>query len=332
MKVKLERIGPALDRPTTAVRLFLLHGPDEAGAMALTNRLARVMGADAERVQLDGATLRADPALLADEAAAISLFGGARWIRVTAAGDESVSAVEALLAAPVAGSPVVMIAPAVRTTAKIVKVAEASDLAMSFGCYVPDERQGESIAADLARAAGLRLGRGVGRRLFVAADGDRAIMASEIDKLALYLDAAPDRPRDADEAALAAIGAGEAEADVDALVAAVLAGAPRDVAERLAALANADASPIPWLRALGRRLIALAEIRGRIDGGEAVEAATARVHFREKTATFAALRRLSSGDLAALMTAVRASERDVMASGAAGIQLAAHGLLALARG
>ena len=36
------------------------------------------MGAEAERVDLSGAELKADPARLADEAASISLFGGAR--------------------------------------------------------------------------------------------------------------------------------------------------------------------------------------------------------------------------------------------------------------
>lgn len=330
MKVKLDRVGAALDRPGD-IRLFLLHGPDEAGAMALAERLGRAMGAGAERVQLEGAQLRADPARLADEAAAISLFGDARWVRVTAAGEESVAAVEGLLTANAAGNPVVVIAPSVRATARLVKLAEASPVAMAYGCYIPDERQGEAIVGDLARAAGLRLARGVGRRLFVAADGDRALIAREIEKLALFLDAAPDRPRDADDAALDMIGTGEADGDVDALVAAIIASAPRDVAARLAGLAGDDASSIPWLRALVRRLVALSELRARIDAGETIDAVNARTFFRERDATAVALRRLNAPALAAALVRTRAIERAVMAAGAAGSMIASHDLLALAR-
>src|SRR3546814_1879050 len=79
--------------------MFLLHGPNVAGSQALTKRLERAMGPDAERIDLDGAALKIDPARLADEAASISLFGGARWIRVTLAGDEALPAIEGLLQA-----------------------------------------------------------------------------------------------------------------------------------------------------------------------------------------------------------------------------------------
>ena len=59
--------------------------------------LATAMGPGAERIDLDGATLRGDPARLADEAASLSLFGDARHIRVTGMGEESLAAVAALL-------------------------------------------------------------------------------------------------------------------------------------------------------------------------------------------------------------------------------------------
>src|SRR3546814_5614074 len=102
-------IERALDAPSADILLFLLHGPDDAGSQALTKRLERAMGPDAERIDLDGAALKIDPARLADEAASISLFGGARWIRVTLAGDEALPAIEGLLQAAQAGNPVIAI-------------------------------------------------------------------------------------------------------------------------------------------------------------------------------------------------------------------------------
>src|SRR3546814_14529575 len=82
------QIESALKAPDNATRFVLLHGPDEAGSRALAKVLGAAMGAEAERIELGGAELKADPARLADEAASISPFGGARYIVVEAAGDE----------------------------------------------------------------------------------------------------------------------------------------------------------------------------------------------------------------------------------------------------
>ena len=86
MKANARDIRSALERPSPDIRLYLLHGPDGSATAELAALLARAMGPEAERVDLDGATLRSDPARLSDEAASMSLFGGARHIRVSPAG------------------------------------------------------------------------------------------------------------------------------------------------------------------------------------------------------------------------------------------------------
>ena len=92
MKANARDIRTALERPSPDIRLYLLHGPDGSAAAELAGVLAKAMGAEAERVDLDGAQLRSDPARLADEAASLSLFGGARYIRVSPAGEECLDA------------------------------------------------------------------------------------------------------------------------------------------------------------------------------------------------------------------------------------------------
>lgn len=332
MKATEARLTAALDRPPADIRLYLLHGPDESTAMAFAGRLARALGEGAERIDLDGATLRADPARLADEAAAISLFGDARHIRVTTAGEESLEAVESLLAATVAGNPAVMIAPTVKATGKLVKAAIESDRALAFACYPPDARNAAGLVAELARGEGLRLSPAAASRIVRAADGDRAIMAREVEKLALYLDAAPDRPQEADEAALEAIGAELADGEMGEVVLAATGG---EVIPLLEALRRTgpDASPIPILRALVRRLTMLAELKRAIDGGEGAEQAMKRrgVFWKEQAATAAAVRRWSLGDLEAATMAARRTEREVMAAGPAGRVVADAFLLRLAR-
>ena len=333
MKATANQLRAALDKPGGEIRLFLLHGPDEAVAGEWARRLQIAMGAAAERIDLDSATLKNDPARLADEAASLSLFGGPRHIRVSPAGEESLEAFQALLAADRTGNPVVAIAPTVRSTARIVKLAIDSAKAMAFACYAPSAADAEQIAVRLAHDHGLRTNGGIGRRIAEAAGGDRAIMAREIEKLALYLDAAPDRPQDLDDAAIDAVGADLGDAEMQRAVDAVIEGRPADLGSELARLAEARTSPIPWLRAIARRLVALAEMRAEIDRGEGVDTVMKRhrVFFKEEAATGRALRRWTPVALARGLARVRAAERAVMAPGNAGEVLAAVAVTDLAR-
>ncbi|MGN6268438.1 MAG: DNA polymerase III subunit delta [Sphingomonas sp.] len=333
MKANPNQIRAALDAANPDIRLYLLHGPDEAGAADLATRLARAMGPEAERIDLDGAGLRSDPARLADEAASLSLFGGKRFIRVAGVGEESLAALTALLEAETAGNPVVAIAPAVKSTAKIVKLAQASPHAMALACYVPDGADAERIAVAIAREQGLRPVGGAARRLAEASGGDRAIMAREIEKLALYLDAAPDRPAELDDAALDAVGADLGDAEMGAAIEAAIDGRVADLGPELARLEEAGTSPIPVLRGLVRRLMALAEMRADIEAGASVDAVIERhrVFFKEKAATSRALRRWTAAALDNAIDRARRAERGLMSGDSAGSVLADDAMTTIAR-
>ena len=91
--------------------------------------------------------------------------------------------------APPAGNPVVLVAGNLRKDAKLVKLALASPLALAFASYLPEGQAADRVAVDLAREAGLRLEPRAAQALVAATNADRALMAREIEKLALYLDA-----------------------------------------------------------------------------------------------------------------------------------------------
>lgn len=330
MKVKEAPLAKALDRPSADVRLYLLHGPDEAQAASLAQRLGRAMGADAERVDLDGAALKARPGALADEAASLSLFGGKRWIRVTGLGEESLAAVEALLAVPAAGNPVVALAPTLKGTGKLLKLANASPAVMACALYPPDAEQAARNTAALAREHGLRLVGDTAAMIVEGASGDRAVIAREVEKIALYLDAAPDRLREADAATLEAIGANLADAGMFEAIAAVIDGRP----EELGALSELDpGAAIPLLRQLAKRLSYLAEMRAEVDDGASATQVVERrrVFWKEQEATAKALRRWSSGQFATAIDRVRRAERGLLTPGTAGAVLADAECVALAR-
>ncbi|USU03847.1 DNA polymerase III subunit delta [Sphingomonadaceae bacterium OTU29LAMAA1] len=334
MKANARDIKSALERPSPDIRLYLLHGPDGSATAELANVLARAMGPDAERVDLDGATLRSDPARLSDEAASMSLFGGARHIRVSPAGEECLEAFTALLEADHAGNPVVALAPTVKSTAKIVKLAIDSRRAMAFAAYEPSAADLERLAAAMARDHGLRSGGTTAARLAASCGGDRAVLAREIEKLALFLDAAPDRPHDLDDAALDAIGADLGEAEMGHVVDAVVTGHTAVLGAELARLTEAGTSPIPWLRLLARRLMTLAEMKAETDAGATQDTVFKRhrIFFREEANTAQAIRRWNPAMLSTALTRVRNAERAVMSSGNAGSVLAEHALIELTRG
>lgn len=330
MKANRGEIERALDKPGDAIRCYLLHGPDEAGSRALADRLGRAMAADAERVDLDGATLAKDPALLADEAASTSLFGGARWIRVRANGDEVTEAAEALLSAPQAGNPVAVIAGALKPASRLLKAALASPAVLAFASYAPEGRDADQMVAGMGAALGLRIAPDIARRIFDAAAGDRAIVGQELEKIATYLDVGDGPPREVSAAVLDAIGAGEGESSSAALVDAVLTGQMKTAVEELKALSESGEDGIPLVRAMLRRLLQLAPLRAEADQSNLANA-TRTVFFKDKDAVAAALRRWNSPDIAMLVERITAAQGKLMESGSAGAAIASQELLTIAR-
>lgn len=333
MKADAGQIARALDKPDPAVRLFLLYGPDESGSRMLASRIDKAFGADAERIDLASGQLKSDPALLADEAASISLFGGARHIRVDPATDDVIDAVEALMEAPSAGNPVVLVAGNLRKDAKLVKLALASPAALAFASYVPEGAQADKVAMDIAREHGLRLEPRAAQALVSATNADRALMSREIEKLALYLDASPEDPKLADTAALAEIGAANDESDLSAIVDAVLGGRPERAAAELALIGATEG--ISLVRALLRRLAQIAPLRAEVAGGQSVDAVMASsgrgIFWKDQKVVSGLLQRWSPDRIATATTRLAALERAYKRSGTAGMVLIGEEILTIAR-
>jgi DNA polymerase-3 subunit delta len=335
VKANRAEIERALDAPPHHVRLFLLYGPDEAESRGLAQRLERAMGPEAERVDLDGATLKSDPARLADEAASISLFGDKRHIRLTLSGDECMPAIEALLDGDAAGNPVAAIAGPLRPASALLKRALSDPAVMACISYALDAEKAAPLAAAMAREQGLRLDMDAARHLAHAAANDRALMAREVEKLALYLDAAPDRPATADMAALEAIGAGEGEAELSRLVDAVLGGSPDIAAGEIARLAEQGVAGIPAIRALAKRvqlLVRLARLVGEGDNAHAVvEAQGKAIFWKEKGGVERQLKRWSPERLATLADRLLAAERAIKSPASPGDLIADVEMITVAR-
>jgi DNA polymerase-3 subunit delta len=334
VKASRPQIERALRAPVDSL-FFLLHGPDDSGSRALLKLLAGAVGAGAERVDLAGPELRGDPARLADEAASISLFGGARYIVVDPAGDESLAAVEALIEAPAAGNPVVLIAGALKPASKLLKLALAEPRAFAFASYAPEGQEAERLAADMARAQGLIVRPDVARRLAAACGGNRAILDQELAKLALYADASPEQPQPLDHDSIDAVGAAAEEGDLSRLVESVGSGDARLLRAELLRLSSEGIVGIALIRAVLRRMSLLARLRAQVDRGNSVDSVMTSqgrsLFWKEKPAVTQQLRRWRSDLLAKSVSRLVEAERQVKASGGLGPLAVDEELFAICR-
>lgn len=322
MKANEAQIGRALDTPRPDCKLALLYGPDEAGSRALADRLATAMGPDAERVDLEGAVLKDDPARLPDEATAITMFGGPRWIRV-GGGDDSLRAVEALLDAP-EGCPVVLVAGNLPKTSALLKLALDDRRILAFQSWKPEGQKADALATQTGRAMGVRMSPDAARMLADATQGDRALMMRELEKLALYVDASPDRPRSVERADIEAVGAAidvrEAWDTVDALFDGKVAALAQEIS------GDAAVEVIPGLRAVNRRALMIARALSARRGGQMPRGAKREMETVEREA-----RHWSPEAAATAHRLTMEAEAAVKITGTAGEVLAHAAMLSMAR-
>lgn len=268
MKAAKGSIGRSVDEPDPKVRFYLFHGADEAQSSALGERLVAALRATKHPIPTG--SLRSDPALLADEAGAIDMFGGARVIWLQPAGEDIATAVENLLGTQATESPVAAIAGKLGKSSGLLRLAEAHPLALSHVSYELDAREAERLVIDIARTEGLRVQPDVAARIAEGCANDRRMIAQELTKFALYLDASPNSPKDLFANAVDIVGA-DIGGDFLGIADLALGGDLRGLGDALSRMEPGGREAIPVIRSLQRRLFMLAPIRARVDGGERIQ-------------------------------------------------------------
>jgi DNA polymerase-3 subunit delta len=334
MKAVKANLSRALERPDPSIRFYLFYGPDEAGSRSLADQLLKGLG-EAEKFILLGQSAKTDPAILADEAGAISMFGGRRAIWVEPAGDEIAEAVEALLEAAAIESPVIAIGGALRKTSALLKLAEVHSAALAHCSYVPEGRDMERVVIELGRAVGLRIVPDLAQRIAAAANNNQAVAAQELAKFALFLEADAAAPRELDHDTVDLLGADSAEADLMRLGDLALVGRMNELLDELGRLPHGGSEAVPVLRALQRRLLMLAPMRGRVERGESVDGVMASMgkalFWKDKPLVQRLLSVWSAERLAEAAARVSALERQIMLRPLADEAALAEMLVTLAR-
>ena len=342
MKATQRDFAAVAPRAAMQAKIMFFCGPDEAGASAAADRIAAMLPDAGERVDLSGADLRSDPVRLGDEARSTSLFGGTRHILVRASGDEAHDAVKVFLEVIDAGEaegacPVLIVASSATDKARTAKLLEARGDGLVAMFYQPDLKTVTEEVRRMAGAAGLRLGGDLAERMARAAGLDVRIAQSEVTKLALYLDAAPQAPRLADEEALDAIGAKTDEDGLMPLVNAVLSGEVNRLPGELRRMREVSLNPVGVLLAMERRTAQLAQLAARLGPGGRVndlldaEQKAHRVFWRDRRDLSDQLQRWNAARLERLVQRLAALHRALLANSQAAELLLAHELAAIAR-
>ena len=333
MKATKATIARVVEQPNEDVRFYLFHGADEGQSRALAARLLEALGAT--KFVVASGTIKSDPAALVDEASAMSLFGGKRLIWVEPATKDIEQAIAALLEAPTMESSVVAIAGTLSKSSPLLKLAEGSPLAVAYASWAPEGQDAERMVIDVGRRFGLKVAPTVASRLAETCGNDQAIVAQELQKLALYLGASAEVPKELDHAAIDAVGADSGDGDFQRLADLALDGEIGELSRELARLPSGGSEAIPVRRSLQRRLIMLAPLRARVERGERVGAvmtsAGRPLFFKEKAKVERMLSIWSAEGLATVAERAGRLERSLMFSRIPDREALGEELLAIAR-
>lgn len=337
MKATNRNFAEAAARALRECRIFYFCGADEAGAWDAAGRIVASLPPDSERVELPGNELRRDPVRLADEARSTSLFGGSRYIEVRTTGDEAAEAVEILLQSPVEPCPVLIVASSATDKSRIAKLLGDRSDALVALFHPPDLAAVTAAVRRMADAAGVRLDGSLAERIARSCALDTRMARSEVDKLAMYLDASPQAPRSADPEALDAIAAVSEDDSFMPLVNCVLGGDLKRLPHELARLREQSLNPVGLLLACERRAAQLGQLaarlgaRGNVDSFIESEKQARRIFFRDAPDLARQLRCWQGARLSRLIDRLVELHRKLLASSRDAELLLAQGLGEIAR-
>lgn len=277
MNIGGARIEKFLKHPDAKVACALVFGPDQG----LVRERAEILGRSAVEdlsdpfrvVELSGAALRADPARLADEAAALSFTGGRRLVRVREAGDAVAGIFESFLESSAGGALIVVEAGDLPKRSSLRRVFEEADNAVAIACYPDDERALRAVIAETLKGSDLTIAPEALAVLMERLGGDRSQTRSELEKLVLYVQG---HDTVCVDDVLACVGDSVA-ASLDTVVYAAADGDPVALDRALTRAFLEGVSPVAVLRALARHLERLHLASTVAAGGASPDQAMARL-------------------------------------------------------
>jgi DNA polymerase III subunit delta len=274
VKLAPARLSAFLAAPDRTARAALVYGGDAGLVRERADRLARAIvpdPRDAFRVaDLAATALAGDPARLWDEAAALSLVGGRRLVRVRDAGDGVGALFERFLGdLPPGDSFVLVEAAELAARSSLRRAFESAAAAVAIACYADGRRELEALAREVLGAHKVTASGEAVAYLATHLGGDRLLSRGELEKLALY---AGDGGTVGLDEVRASIG-DSAALDLDDIVLAAAEGDAAQVERALERAFQEGEMPVTVIRAAMRHFQRLSLLAARLAQGMSEEEA-----------------------------------------------------------
>jgi DNA polymerase-3 subunit delta len=190
MIVKSQDADRYVVKPPATLKAALLFGPDQGLVHERAERLAKAIVDDLTDpfrvVDFEEAALTSDGARLFDEAAAISMLGGRRVVRVRSGANALAKLFESFLEDAVGDALVVVEGGDLAKSAALRKVFEEADNAAAIQCYGDSEQNLGNVVRETLKAEGLSISAEALDDAVSRLGADRGVTRREIEKLALY--------------------------------------------------------------------------------------------------------------------------------------------------
>jgi DNA polymerase-3 subunit delta len=191
VKIEPRQFDAFLRKPDARIRGVVVYGNDDGLIAERAAQLARTVCEDLNDpfrvVDIAGDVLKGDPARLADEFSAMSLMGGRRVIRVRPAGEDSVTALENLVAASAGDALIVLEGGNLTPRSGLRTLAESEATLAALPCYPDSADDLERLLQSAAKAHGFTVEEDALAWIVERLGGDRGQTRSEVDKLMLYM-------------------------------------------------------------------------------------------------------------------------------------------------
>ena len=339
MKIAPARADRFCAAPDAEVRLVLIYGSNEGLVRARAEACVKAVAEDADdpfRVtSLDPALLRDEPGRLADEAAALSLIGGRRAVRLRGATEAVVPAIRSCLALPATESLVIAEAGPLTPRSGLRKLCEQEASLAAIACYDESAEGAARLIEAFCSARKIKAAPETVDWLAERLGSDRRQIEGAVEKLAVYLgEGGPEGDLLTQEVAETCVGdATEASADEVARLA--LSGDREGLDRAMTRALYGGVQPITILRAAARRLarlhLAVAALEGGASRADAMGGLKPPVFPRERAAFGREMTRWPSARAARALGLLTRAERDCKVSGGAPEAICWQALLRIAR-
>jgi DNA polymerase-3 subunit delta len=190
MIVKSHEADKFVVAPPKGLEVALVFGPDAGLVQERAEKLLKTVVGDLtdpfNSVDMNEAALLADPARLFDEAAAISMLGGRRVIRIRGASNELADLLESFLEEHHGDALVVLEAGDLNKSSALRKLFEGDAKAAAIPCYADSDRDLGDVVREELRTQGFTLAPGAVEEAVSRLGSDRGVTRRELEKLALY--------------------------------------------------------------------------------------------------------------------------------------------------